>query len=140
MRPPVVKAAPRMPSEMEDEFRHGDELSFSTVFENLAAALDGLADLCAVIQSDIGGSVSGLGDCPEGLVSHLQNIDRLQQNLEDLSTFHNTFSRLDISHSLSWSDQEFLGRYMVLSSLKSRIFPVSPEDMHQEKSGVFDLF
>jgi len=140
MRAPAANQDPGALVEKDDEFRHGDELPLNVVFENLSSVLDGLADLCAVIQSDIGGTVSEIPDCPDSLVSYLQNIDRLQQNLEDLSTFHGSMSRLGLVKSLTWTEQEFLGRYLVLSSLKSRIFPVNPDEMHNENSGVFDLF
>ncbi|MGB0901041.1 hypothetical protein [Halocynthiibacter sp.] len=115
-------------------------LSKSLVFENLSSVLDGLADLCAVIQSEIGETVSEISVCPDSLISHLQNIDRLQQNLEDLSTFHAVFATLTQDETLAFHEQDALEKYMVLSSLKSRLFPAKQEETEIKQSGAFDLF
>ncbi len=123
-----------------ERFRHNEDIPTSHAMRNLAAVLESLADLCAVIQSDIGSTAKEIPEIPDSLISHLQNIDRLQQNLEDLSKFHTVYSTLCDSGTLSYNEQELLGKYMVLSSLKSRIFPLFAEESASNKSGNFDQF
>ncbi|WP_156121770.1 hypothetical protein [Halocynthiibacter namhaensis] len=123
-----------------DSFPPGGDISTAHTMANLASVLDSLADLCAVIQSDIGSDVSEIPELSDSMISHLQNIDRLQQNLEDLSTFHSVFSKICGSTTLSLADHELLEKYMVLSSLKSRIFARHLDEPIANTPGAIDLF
>lgn len=107
----------------------------TTLMRNLSQVLGDLAELCQAMQVEIGEDAN----CPisqrNGLISALQNIDRIQQYLEDLARVHHHvcahIDEIPLDERILYN----LRSALILNSLSDRITATSASQCAADNAG-----